>query len=342
MQKKSDAIMEKGTISIAFVEGLLQGFRAKGFDADELLAQVGLSPSLLGLPHARVSGPAYSMLIRLVAQVLGDEFFGQDSRPMKLGSFAMLCHAVIHCERLDRALDRTLRFYALQLDDIHGSIRRRDGLAVFTVGPRNPENPVSVFAQETFLMFVHRLACWLVNRRIAIRHACFTYPEPMHRDEYPLLFCSDLRFDQSETCLAFDERYLTMPVLRNSAAMKEYLLTAPANLLVQYQDSSSLTVQIMRRLDNQPPADWPSLEQLAEDMNVSTSTLRRRLESEGQLYQEIKDQIRRDMAINLLDGTGLSVMEIGAELGFAETSAFHRAFKKWTGANPGEYRRRCR
>jgi len=332
--------MEKGTISIAFVEGLLEGFRAKGYDAEELLAQVGLASSLLSHPHARVSGPAYSMLIRLVAQVLGDEFFGQDSRPMKLGSFAMLCHNVIHCERLDRALDRTLRFYALQLDDICGSLTRRDGLAFLTVGSRDPDRPVSMFAQETLMMFVHRLACWLVNRRITIRHACFAYDEPPHRDEYQLLFCGDLRFNQSQTGLAFDERYLSLPVVRNVAAMKDYLVTAPANLLVQYQDSSSLTVQILRRLGDMPPAEWPSLEDLADALHTSTSTLRRRLESEGQLYQGLKDQLRRDMAINLLDGTTMSVMEIGAELGFAETSAFHRAFKKWTGANPGEYRRR--
>jgi AraC-like DNA-binding protein len=334
--------MEKGTISIAFVEGLLEGFRNQGCDAEELLAQVGLAPSLLTHPYARVSGPAYTMLLRLVAQVLDDEFFGQDSRRMKVGSFAMLCHNVIHSDRLDRALDRVLRFYALQLDDLQGSLTHRDGLAFLSLRSCNSDRPLSVFAQETLLMFVHRLACWLVNRRITIRHASFTYEAPPHRDEYLLLFCADLRFGQTETGLAFDERYLSLPVVRKASSLKEFLTTAPENLLLQYQDSSSQTVQILRRLENLPPADWPSLEELAEAMNTSTSTLRRRLESEGQLYQGLKDQLRRDMAINLLEGTTLSVMDIGAELGFAETSAFHRAFKKWTGANPGEYRRQKR
>jgi AraC-like DNA-binding protein len=78
---------------------------------------------------------------------------------------------------------------------------------------------------------------------------------------------------------------------------------------------------------------------LADDLQISSSTLRRRLEAEGQSYQSIKDQLRRDMAIDLLSFSQLSVMDIAGELGFAETSAFHRAFKKWTDANPGEYRR---
>jgi len=332
--------MAKGTISIAFVEALLEGFRNRGFDADELMEQAGLSPSLLIHPHARVSAATYTMLLRLVAQVLDDEFFGQDSRRMKVGSFAMLCHNVIHCDRLGKALTRALRFYCLQLDDLAGSLVRDGDLALIMLRENEAMGPARFFPQETLLMFVHRLACWLVNRRIPIRYASFSYSAPPHRDEYHLLFCSDLRFDQPQTALAIDARYLTLPVTRTTGALKEFLTTAPENLLVQYKDGSSVTVQILRRLGQLPPADWPSLESLAEDMHTSTSTLRRRLESEGQFYQGLKDQLRRDMAINLLNGTTMSVMDIGAELGFAETSAFHRAFKKWTGANPGEYRRK--
>ena len=50
------------------------------------------------------------------------------------------------------------------------------------------------------------------------------------------------------------------------------------------------------------------------------------------------DDLRRDLAISLLGETQLSIVDIASELGFAESSAFHRAFKKWTGARPGEYR----
>ncbi|MBX9635485.1 MAG: AraC family transcriptional regulator, partial [Magnetospirillum sp.] len=162
---------EKGTISILFVDGVLQGFRERGFDVDDLLEQTGLSPSLLGLPHARVSSPTYTMLLRLIAQALDDEFFGQDSRRMKVGSFAMLCHNVIHCRTLDKAMMRILRFFALMLDDIRGTCSCADGLMLLTLQDSNPARAPGIFAQETLMMFVHRLACWLVNRRIPIRYA---------------------------------------------------------------------------------------------------------------------------------------------------------------------------
>lgn len=330
---------EKDTISIAFVEAALSGVRAQGFDADELLYQVGLSPSLLAHPCARISAPTYTMLLRLVAQLLDDEFFGQDSRRTKVGSFAMLCHNVIHCPTLDSALGRALRFYALQMDDLHASLSRLGGMVLLKLRQTDPDRTPQIFAHETLLMFVHRLACWMVNRRIPILHAAFAYSAPAHQAEYPLLYCSDLRFDQAETYLAFDARYFALPVTRTAEALKDFLAIAPENLLVQYRDRNSLATQILRRLRDIPPADWPSFEEIADDMHTSASTLRRRMESEGQSYQGIKDQLRRDMAINLLSDTRMSVMDIAAELGFAETSAFHRAFKKWTGANPGEYRR---
>src|SRR5260370_8915768 len=82
-------------------------------DTDALLNKVGLSPGLLLVPQARVSAKQYGELWRLVALTLDDEFFGQDSRRMKAGSFAMLVHSVLGCRNLGQALDRSLLFYGL-------------------------------------------------------------------------------------------------------------------------------------------------------------------------------------------------------------------------------------
>ncbi len=332
--------MEKGTISIRFVEAVLDGVRERGFETDTMLEQSGISPGLLALPHARVSAATYTSLLRLIAQTLDDEFFGHDSRRMKTGSFAMLCHSVIHCTTMEKALVRILRFFALLLDDLWGTVEPGDGVVRMVLHERFPERPARVFAQETLLMFAHRLACWLVNRRIPILSAEFRYPPPDRAGEYALLFCSGAKFLQPQTSISFDAKYATLPVVRSEQALKEFLHVAPQNLLVQYKDSHSLTASIQKRLHQVAPAEWPSFDDLADQLGASVSTLRRRLDAEGQSYQVIKDHLRRDMAIGLLSQTGNSVMTIAGELGFAEASAFHRAFKKWTGACPGEYRRR--
>jgi AraC-like DNA-binding protein len=329
---------EPGTVAICFVDAALQGIRARNLNADELLRKVGLAPSLLQAPQARVSAKHYGALWRLVAQTLDDEFFGQDSRRMKSGSFAMLCHSVLGCKTLKQALERSLRFYALILDDISGTLVCEDKLASIIINER-VSGAHRVFAHETLLMLLHGVACWLVGRRIPILQAGFAYPEPAHSAEYRLMYSTHLSFGQPHTSITFDAACLDLPVVQNERTVKEFLRIAPENILVKYKNTNSLTARIRRRLKQLLPDERVEFDELAAELHMTPITLRRRLREEGESYQSIKDQLRRDLAITYLSDTQRSVSDIARELGFAEPSAFHRAFKKWTGAAPSSFRR---
>src|SRR5208337_5048538 len=137
---------EPGTIAICFVAAALESVRARDLNADELLIKVGLSPSLLEVPQARVSAKHYGQLWRLVACTLDDEFFGQDSRRMKSGSFAMLCYSVVGCKKLRQALERSLRFYGLILDDIGGALGVDGPHASIFLQARDPKAAPRAFA----------------------------------------------------------------------------------------------------------------------------------------------------------------------------------------------------
>lgn len=331
---------EPGTVAMVFVAAALQSVRARGMDADALLARVGLSSGLLQMPNARVSASCYGQLWRLVAAQLDDEFFGQDVRRMKVGSFAMICHAALGCRTLRQALERTLRFYGLILDDIRAALRRAGPSAVLELHPRDPAAPPRIFAHEVLLMLLHGLSCWLVGRRIPILKAQFAYPEPAHSDEYRTMYSSELTYAAPCTAICIEARYLELPVVQNERTVKDFLRNAPENILVKYKNSSSLTARIRRRLRQALPQELPEFERLAIELNLTPATLRRRLHEEGSTYQSIKDELRRDLAISYLSNTRRSAADIGVELGFSERSAFQRAFKKWTGAAPGEFRRR--
>jgi AraC-like DNA-binding protein len=330
---------EPGTIAICFVAAALQSVRARGLDAEGLLRKVGLSPGLLQSSQTRVSAKHYGALWRLVALTLDDEFFGQDSRRMKAGSFAMICHSVLNCRTLGQAIDRSLRFYALILDDIYGKLHR-DGAEASITLHEGGAGPQRVFAHEVLLMLLHGVACWLVGRRIPIKRAQFSYDEPAHSSEYRLMYSTSIGFRTPHTAIIFDAAYLALPIVQNERTVKEFLRNAPENILLKYKNGSSLGARIRRRLRQSLPGDLPEFEALAEEMNMTPATLRRRLHEEGTFYQSIKDQLRRDLAIGYLSHSKRSAMDIGLELGFSERSAFHRAFKKWTGASPGEFRRR--
>lgn len=330
---------EPGTIAICFVAAALQSVRARDLNADELLANVGLSSSLLQTPQARVSVKHYGALWRTIALALDDEFFGQDSRRMKAGSFAMLCHSVLGCKTLGHALDRSLRFYGLILDDISGTLARDAGEARIVLHERVAGAGQRVFAHELLLMLLYGVSCWLVGRRIPILRTEFSYPEPVHSAEYRLMYSAELNFNKPNTLIAFDASYLDLPVVQNERSLKEFLRTAPESILVKYKNGSSLAARVRRRLRQFLPGEVPDFEELAHELNMTPATMRRRLHEEGESYQSIKDQLRRDLAISYLSHSNRSVMDIALELGFSERSAFHRAFRKWTGASPGEFRR---
>lgn len=113
---------------------------------------------------------------------------------------------------------------------------------------------------------------------------------------------------------------------------------APGNILVKYRDPASLGLRIRADLLRLPPGQWPDGDALARQLCLSPSTLRRRLAEEGQSYQGLKDSARRELAIAWLGRHEAAMGEIAERLGFADSSSFYKAFRKWFGCNPGHYR----
>lgn len=333
---------DTGTVSVCFVHAALEGLVEKGHDPAPILRKAGIAPELLASPRARVSPAAYGILLKLIAQVLDDELFGQDSRRMKVGTFALLCRSAVHAPTLGKALDRMTRFFGTVMDDVGATVSRGEKIASLVLYPRAPGLPRHIFLYETLLIFMHGLACWLVRRRIPILRADFAYARPDHAAEYHVLYSARLRFDQPATAIHFDAELLDLPCLQDERTVKGFLRDNPENMLVKYKNVASDASRVRRFLRTLPPADWPGFETVAAHLGASPPTLRRRLRLDGTSFRAIKDQLRRDLALALLAEGRLSVADVAADLGFAEPSAFHRAFRKWTGATPGDYQRRQR
>ena len=332
MQKTAD----KDTVSIHFVEAAVA--RLAPAVRLQVLVQAGIAPEWLRAPGARVTSEAFAALWLAVAHALDDEFFGLDRRRMKVGSFALLSHAVVHAGTLDRALRQMLRGFMAFLDDLCGELQVDGAEARVTVRNGLADLEARRFADETFLVMVHGLMCWLVGRRIPLRQVAFAQPRPAHAAEYGLMFSPVLHFDAPLTALCFDARWLAAPLVQDEAALAAFLRTAPQSVFLRYRNRQGWVARVRQRMRGvQAGDDWPTLEQLAQEFRVTASTLRRHLEREGGSYRGIKDQLRRDAAIGHLSEGRRSVADVAVLLGFREPSAFHRAFKKWTGVRPGEY-----
>ena len=327
--------MEKNTISNVFVRSAVAGLRDDTARLGRVLSEAGLSTDLLEAPHARVPPERFAALWLAVARELDDEFLGLDSRRMKCGSFALVCQSLIHVGTLERAILQLLRGFAVIFDDLRGELVTQGAEAGVRVTNRVPER---IFADELFLVIVHGVMCWLAGRRIPFARASFAFPEPAHSVEYQVMFSSNLAFDAPETAVWFDARFLECPIVQQKAGLKQFLQGAPQSVFMKYKNTDGWVARVRRRLRRVDGDQWPTLEAMADELHVTPSTLRRRLEDEGSSYRELKDGLRRDMAIDLLCRTSLSVEAIATGLGYREVSAFYRAFRHWTGTRPGSYR----
>ncbi len=332
----------RGTIAVAFVRQALQAVARRGLDPALALEKAGLAADLLVDDRARVGPEVFGSLWLSIAELLDDELFGLDSRPMRVGSFATLCHLMLHTPDLRTALVRGARLVNLLLADTRVELDLEGpeaALRFVEQGPRARE--AQVFAHETLFVMLHGLVCWLVRRRIVIHEAGFSYPPPAWQDEYLLIVGETLHFQRPVTRFAFSAADLDAPVVQTEASAREFLRGAPHNFLLKYKDPQSVAHRVRRLLRETPPEQWPDFDELAWQLRRHPTTLRRRLEEEGSSYRIEKSARRRDLALEYLADPKRSVLDVAQSLGFAEPSAFHRAFRQWTGMSPGEYRKRA-
>lgn len=326
----------KGTVSIELVHEALHAAALRNMDITPVLETAKIDRGLLNAPRARISATSYSRMWVALADLMDDEFFGLDSHGLRRGSYALMTRAAVSADNLEHALRRALRFLHATLDDFRGELVRSGGEARVVLHDGGMLR--RLFGYGTWFILVHGLACWLVHRRIPLSEMQFRNPAPADDSHYRTRFCDNVKFDGETTHIIFASDLLDLKIVETPETVDRFLRAAPANLLVKYRNDASTSAQVRKRLRSQMPDQWPELETLAQNLCVSGSTLQRRLQQEGLSYQRLKDDLRRDIAIDLLSSASMTVAEVAAQAGFQETSAFHRAFKKWTGVSPGAYR----
>ena len=332
------------TVSIAFVRGAVQRLHASTRQA--VLQRAAIAPELLAADAARVPAAAFAALWLAVGEALDDEFFGLDSRRMKVGSFALLCHALAGRATVESALRQGLRGFSLFLDDIGVALSVDGADALLAIDNRIEGADARRFADETLLVMVHGLLCWLVGRRVPLSRLEWGHPRPPHADEYRRMFSPALDFGAPATVARFDARVLRATTAVTPASLQIFLRHAPQSVFLKQVHhgggrggwAERVRRRLRRELVESSPAEPLTLDALARQWSLSPATLRRRLDDEGAGWQALKDEVRRDLAIHRLADPRQSIEDIAAQLGFNDASSFHRAFRKWTGAAPGAYR----
>ncbi|MGV0952072.1 MAG: AraC family transcriptional regulator [Azonexus sp.] len=332
---------------MGFVTGMLAGLTRQGIDAAPLLAATGIDIADTAI---RIPVDRYAALYNQINRKLDDEGFGLFAQAMRVGSFEFLCRSTISAPTLAEALLRASRFLRIVLPDLAVSVRRRQGMAELQISEcrrldDNPDDAGRIFAFEWLLRLLHGVSCWLAGRGLALDSVIFPYRRPPHAADYALIFTADSRFAPTlpggvgTLVASFNANLLDLPIRRDEAALTAFLDGAPGKITTLYRRDRDMVIRIRDLLRAALPATL-GLEDIAARLHLSPRTIHRRLEEEDSSFRGIKDALRRDLALARLTKTRDSVAQVAADLGYADTSAFYRAFVEWTGMAPIHYRRR--
>ena len=177
----------------------------------------------------------------------------------------------------------------------------------------------------------------LSGKTVSPLRAYFNYPLTKDKTVYQELLCPSVYFDQEQNQLVFTLSDFSQPVLTANELLLPHFEQLVQQQLPTHPKVNHWVQKVRRVIMKQSMNIQPSLSGISEILNISPRSLQRKLKEEGEPFQAIVTDIQQQRAINLLQQTQLNISEVAYTLGYAEPSAFRRAFKRWTGKTPKEY-----
>ena len=330
------------SIGTHYILTAIGGAKAKGMDSKALLKKFRIPEKPLKDPKARFGVDLVARLYAGVAEELNDEFMGFTEKPIKVGTFALMADWVSHSSTLEELLQKGIRFYNQITDEVKISLEIEDDHVYFTSEFRRPELDFEHFYIEYWHVIWHRFASWYIGKPIKLL-GCYINYTPLDAEEFEVLYRCPTHLKSKYNRLVFHKKYLQEPLVRSQSDLQVFLKRAPIDMLTMPGEDTSLTAHIKQVLEPRDLKDGdilklPSSDQLAKLLGMSEQTLRRKLSAEGISYQQIKDNLRQDIANKLLRNAALNISDISRMLNFSEPRAFTRAYKQWSGVTPKEYR----
>ncbi len=326
---------------IAFVKAILLAFERYGEDPSGALRAAEITPRDLADRETRITAAQLESFTAVAMQQLDDEALGWFSRRLPWGSLGLLCRASLGAPDLGIALRLWFRHHRLLTCDLGIELEVESGPSgrTATVSLRESRDlgAMREFCLLSYLRFVHGYACWAIDSRLSLLEVAFPFPRPPHGGVYPLLFPGPVSFDAPRASFAFDARYLALPQRRDDAALRAMLKRALPLTVLPYRRDRLLARRV-RQLLAEDLAAAPDAREVARRAHVSVRSLHRHLREEGTSLQGLKDEVRRERAVELLSRTEKPVKAVARAAGFRNEKSFARAFRAWTGKSPRQLR----
>lgn len=330
--------MTERTTSSSWALSIVQALESAGIDCRQLFIELHLDYAALDDPDARFAQDDMTRLWQRAVAVSGDPAIGLNmARQARPAALNVVGYALMSSRNLKEGFARLVRYQRIIAEGADLDFQpcaQGYRLSLTIIGDRLPPARQSA---EGSLAGCLTFCRWLTGTPLLPLEVSFQGQLPDDLEPYRQLFQAPLRFDAPRYALLFREEDVEMPLPTANEALAQLHDRFAGEYLSRFSDSKVMhrARQILCRL---LPQGEPRREVVAQALCLSERTLQRRLQEEGSSFQQLLDDTRRDLAVQHLAQPDLAPLEIAYLLGFADPSNFYRAFKRWFGVTPGEYR----
>ncbi len=331
-----------GDLSVRYLLRLLSTYQGLGGNPDALTSRYGLSSHFLSDPDARISIPKFMRIgFDMINQTQQTDIGLLAGQQVNVSDLGLAGHLAMVSPNLQTALSTLCDYELLSSRNCRGhSQLLNDGdylrMQFYSISPYNAFNE---FVVDMVLSSWWKLTQWFTNKPIALKEVSFEYLMPEYSDKLEQYFGCTVRFNQPYNALLFYEDALNTPVAYANPLMATSLKRLCDQQLDAQSKTQSYTERVQEALGPMLEGTNPTLESVAKKINMPTWTLRRKLMQESSRFQDILDNTRQELAKSYIKDTDLALGEISYLLGFSSPTAFQRAFKRWSGMAPGEFRK---
>jgi len=306
-------------------------------DVRAVFETLGMDYQLLDDKEARYWQDSITQLWEKSVDLTGDESFGlKVGARIQAASYPTLAYSLMSCNNLKESCKRLFRYQQILADGFHFNFKKRDNeyCLNFDILPcqLTPHVQAIDATLVSFLSFIQ----WITLGNIKPLRASLKRDKPSLTQPFAAAFNCPITYLGEANCLYFSEEAMAYPLPTADEGISK-IHDANANQIIENLIGGEFSTKVRNKLIEHLPSGEPKQEKIALELNVSSSTLKRRLHSENSSFKSLLDQIREQLAIGYLENRELSLTEITYLLGFSESSVFNRAFKRWKGISPKQW-----
>ncbi len=327
-------------LSVVIVRGILAEVRNRGLEPDELLRASKIDPERISDVRETVTFEEAERLVYTAVKRTMDSGLG-----LAVGANApesmlqVFGHLLLAHRTIREAFAALQRYSALIVEDTTFRLFEQGDLAYFTCEPAVKMGPATRFFMDLALAVSARVGYHFTRTRSELHEVHFRHAMPSYASRYREVFECPVLFGQASNALIFPRTLVDRPQLHADDEVRAVLRETAERLMFERAHPRSIGERVRSLLRYEQDLSSIDAGRIARRIGVSRRTLRRKLSVEGTPLSMLLDEARCRVACMELRRSDANVKQTAELLGFSERSAFHRAFKRWTGHTPAEFSR---